>query len=481
MLKVGIFFGGLSREREISFAGGRTVYDNLDKSLFEAVPVFVDSAGNFILLDWQFIYKGTIRDFYPPADTYRALNEAAFSSGNDGKHPPFDFAKFQLYIESLASLSEEEIHHLIHRVGKKIHPGEFKKYFDFAFLTLHGPYGEDGNIQGLLEWYGIPYSGCGILPSSIGINKIIQGELLKEAGFYRPKTYVLSKKEWLNSTDKAALMEKLIGKVNFPLVIKSPNQGSTIGVSILKEKSLPVFENAILRSFFIKKLHLQQEWATLSFKQKENFLLRLSDIRDQLGFPVWLLELKEGKVEEIALCHLPGELYHHLEKCTGEGKNEVYLQSIDSEEQVIVEEYLEGREFSCIVIEDENGDLIALPPTEIIKFNELFDYRSKYLPGTSRKITPIETTEGLLENIRKECCRLFRAIHCSVYARIDGFISKEGKIYLNDPNTTSGMMPSSFFFHQAAEIGLNPSQLLTYIIRTSLSQRIRTGDRKSVV
>ncbi|MEY4926715.1 MAG: hypothetical protein RI894_1151, partial [Bacteroidota bacterium] len=69
MLKIGILFGGTSREREISFAGGRTVYDNLDKTLFTPVPIFLDSLGNFILLDWQYIYKGTIRDFYPPVSS----------------------------------------------------------------------------------------------------------------------------------------------------------------------------------------------------------------------------------------------------------------------------------------------------------------------------------------------------------------------------------------------------------------------------
>ena len=63
-MKIGIFFGVNSREREVSFAGGRTVYDNLDKTLFEAIPIFVDSFNNFILLDWHFIYKGSIRDFY---------------------------------------------------------------------------------------------------------------------------------------------------------------------------------------------------------------------------------------------------------------------------------------------------------------------------------------------------------------------------------------------------------------------------------
>ena len=68
-MRIGIIFGGQSREREISFAGGRTVYDNLNKSLFTPVPIFIDSLGNFILLDWQYLYKGTIRDFYPSAET----------------------------------------------------------------------------------------------------------------------------------------------------------------------------------------------------------------------------------------------------------------------------------------------------------------------------------------------------------------------------------------------------------------------------
>ena len=64
-MRIGIIFGGPSREREISFAGGRTVYDNLDKSIFKPVPIFVDSFCNFILLDWKYVYKGSIRDFYP--------------------------------------------------------------------------------------------------------------------------------------------------------------------------------------------------------------------------------------------------------------------------------------------------------------------------------------------------------------------------------------------------------------------------------
>jgi D-alanine-D-alanine ligase len=146
-MKIGIFFGGQSREREISFAGGRTVYDNLNKSLFEAVPVFVDSLGNFILLNWEYIYKGTIRDFYPPVSALPATRHA-----------------FQVYLESLGELSDAELDAIIGKVGKRIGPHEFKGLFDFAFLALHGPYGEDGNIQGMLEWYGIPYSARACCP-----------------------------------------------------------------------------------------------------------------------------------------------------------------------------------------------------------------------------------------------------------------------------------------------------------------------------
>ncbi|MEL6988969.1 MAG: D-alanine--D-alanine ligase, partial [Bacteroidota bacterium] len=147
-------------------------------------------------------------------------------------------------------------------------------------------------------------------------------------------------------------------------------------------------------------------------------------------------------------------------------------ESHHSEQTVIVEGFIDGKEFSCIVLKNEDGSLVALPPTEIIKGSEVFDYRSKYLPGLSRKETPINIEEAKIIAIQKECERLFEFLDFQTYARIDGFITANDTIYLNDPNTTSGMLPSSFFFHQAAEVGLNPSQFLTYIIRTSLKERI---------
>ncbi len=183
MIRIGIFFGGASREREISFAGGRTVYDNLDKNLFEAIPVFVDSKGNFILLDWQFIYKGTIRDFFPPI----------FSLPNTPHN-------FQIYVESLGELTDEEVDVLIAKVGKRLAVEDLKKLMDFGFLALHGAWGEDGSIQGILEWLNIPYSGSGILPSAIGMNKVFQKNLMKEAGAEVATSIVIRCNDWLTGT-----------------------------------------------------------------------------------------------------------------------------------------------------------------------------------------------------------------------------------------------------------------------------------------
>lgn len=449
-IRIGIIFGGPSKEREISFAGGRTVYDNLNKSLFEAVPLFVDSFCNFVLLDWEFIYKGSIRDFYPPVD----------SLPSDGE--------YQVYAESLGDLTAAQQEELINKIGKKVSAEEFGSLMDFAFLCLHGTYGEDGRVQGLLEYLKIPYSGSGILPSAIGINKAIQKKLMVNAGFKSPAFTTIKRDDWFSEkrNDVKAAVKKAIG---FPMVIKAATQGSSIGVSILQgEEGL---EAAIGKSFFTYEIK-GAEWTKLSALQKQNFIRTLSDIREGIGIPV--------KIGSKVIYH-PYELEKFLNANLKENGT-MLIESLDGEGEVLVEGFIEGKEFSCIVVQDENGKAIALPPTEIRKGKELFDYRSKYLPGLSRKITPIDLPDDKINSIRKECEKLFNALAFDVYARIDGFIKNDGTIFLNDPNTTSGMMPSSFFFHQAAEIGLNPSQFLTYIIRTSLAQRIiRSGNNISFI
>ncbi|ALW86712.1 D-alanine--D-alanine ligase [Hymenobacter sedentarius] len=449
-MKIGIFFGGTSREREISFAGGRTVFDNLDKALFQPVPIFVDSLGQFILLDWQFIYKGTIRDFYPPVESQ-----------------PASVHHLQVYIESLGELSHEEWFHAIMKVGRQVQVEELPQLMDFAFLALHGPGGEDGAIQGMLEWLGIPYSGSGILPSAFGIDKIAQKNLLHALNRPTPNFRVIKAEEW-DTTDHAATLAYLVRELGLPLVLKAPRQGSSIGVSILKTDNLAKFEAAIDRSLF-RKLVTREDWLRLGEQDKLAWVQHLTDIREGIGLPVVF-------DDETAPIYHPETLLFALNERL-ESAEQVLLTNVDGETQVLVESFVAGREFSCIVVEDPNGLPLALPPTEIVKGEEMFDYRSKYLPGLARKVTPIDLPEAKIQEIREACEEMFRTFGFQVYARLDGFVGHDGKLFLNDPNTTSGMLPASFFFHQAAEIGLNPSQFLTYLIRTSLAARRRAGLR----
>ncbi|MBA3971890.1 MAG: D-alanine--D-alanine ligase, partial [Bacteroidetes bacterium] len=438
-----------------------TVYDNLNKSLFEAVPVFIDSFGNFVLLDWQYVYKGSIRDFYPPAEFLPDRQAGLPETESD----------FQIYAEQIGNLTPDQQVEMISKIGKKLEPGELKTHFDFAFLCLHGPFGEDGKIQGLFEYLNIPYSGSGILPSAIGIDKSIQKQLMVNAGFNSPKFFTIDRESYI-SGNCSNTFEKAKKEIGLPLVIKPSHQGSSIGISILHDDDNFKFMEAVEKAFFTKWLDAG-EWKKLNPQEKKSFIRELADIREGIGMPLEVISSTSNIQHPTSnICYHPQGLINYLDeifKTEGEG---VILAALDGESKVLIEGFIEGKEFSCIVAQDENGKAIALPPTEIRKGKELFDYRSKYLPGLSRKITPIDIPNEQIQSIRKECERLFYALSFDVYARIDGFISKEGKIFLNDPNTTSGMMPSSFFFHQAAEIGLNPSQFLTYIIRTSLAQRI---------
>ncbi|MCC5920324.1 MAG: D-alanine--D-alanine ligase [Cyclobacteriaceae bacterium] len=449
-MRVGIFFGGRSREREVSFAGGRTVYDNLNKGLFQPVPIFVDTLGNFIHLDWKNIYKGTIRDFYPTAS---AVSESL----------P-DQSSFQLYVESLHHLPQDKMDKMIAEVGEKVAIEELASLIDFAFLTFHGPYGEDGNIQGILEWCGIPYSGAGMFSSAFGINKLIQANIMSTVGFLQPKRTSILRSEWETITDRSKLLRQLISAVGSEFVIKAPTQGSSIGVAILSHPELTTFEAAVDRCFFKQQIDITA-FQLLDSEQKRIFVHRLIDIREGLGLPLY------HESADRWILH-PAELYDYLSDCN---EPSIVLSAQDADQQLLVEEKISGKEFSCIVIEDEQGKPLSLPPTEIRKKTDLFDYKSKYLPGMSRKITPIDASDADIRKITKACEDLFELMQAEVYARIDGFLSPEGHVYLNDPNTTSGMMPSSFFFHQAAEVDMDPSAFITYIIRTSLAARLKTG------
>jgi len=132
---------------------------------------------------------------------------------------------------------------------KQFHP-------DLVFIALHGPFGEDGKVQGLLEILGYPYTGCGVLASALASNKIYTKRILKEAEIPTPKFFTIKEKDYLENP--VEIENLLLKKFNLPLVIKAPNQGSTIGIYFAKQKN--DLNPMILEAFKFEKEILIEEF-----------------------------------------------------------------------------------------------------------------------------------------------------------------------------------------------------------------------------
>ena len=443
MMRIGIFFGGAAREREISFAGGKTAMAHINKALFTPVPVFVDSLGNFILINEQLIFADGIREFYPPK--------------------PLQQEPFNVYIESIDSENTDE---MISQIGKKISPEEFKNYFDFVFIAMHGPGCEDGSLQGLLEWFGIPYSGPSVLGSAIGIDKAKQNDWLKKSIGLEKNYFVLQRDDY-EKYGRETLFEQIKKAIGIPFVAKAPHQGSSIGLAFVKQDDLQVFDDAIKKCLFIQEIYREQ-WLQFSQEDKIQLLQKMVNLDEGIGFPV--------KFQGEIILH-PATLLTELDEYFTHSVTKASIHSIHSEDAILLEAFVDGSEFSCGVIQTPKGEAVALPPTEIVIDDsiEVFDFNAKYKSKATKKRIPMETSLVNLQNIQAMVKKAFEDLGFGVCTRIDGFVKKDGTIILHDPNTIPGMSPSSLIFKQTAEIGLNVTDSITYFIRQSLRERMKSG------
>jgi len=446
MMRIGIFFGGPAREREISFAGGKTAMAHINKALFSPIPIFVDSLGNFILIQHDLIFKDSIRDFFPPAS--------------------YQTAPFSVYIESLASLNPSEYDSIIQEIGTRISPEQFKEHIDFAFIAMHGPGAEDGSIQGLMEWYGIPYSGPGVLGSAIGIDKSKQNEWLKKSVGLEKNFFVLKRDDY-EKYGRETLFEQIKKEIGLPFVAKAPHQGSSIGLAFVKKDSVEDFDQAIKKCLFISEIY-RETWLTYSESEQVDLLQKMANLDEGIGFPVLFQQ---------EIYHHPSALLPVLQSYFKQSVTKASIHSIHSEDEILLEAFVHGGEFSCGVIQTPKGVSVALPPTEIVidESVEVFDFNAKYKSKATRKRIPMEASLAHLQQIQAQVKQAFDDLGFGVCTRIDGFLTPDGVVVLHDPNTIPGMSPSSLIFKQTAEIGLNVTDSITYFIRQSIRERMRAG------
>lgn len=189
-LKLGVIFGGMSTENEVSCVSGISVMKHLNKEKYEINPIYIDKNGNWFKLKIEDIEK-----------------------------------------EGEELENREKISNII----------EYIKEMDVIFPVLHGLYGEDGTIQGLFELLKVPYVGCGVLASSVGMDKAYTKVIFDKANINQTK-YVYIRKydedyiyvdekfdEQIISLDEISKI--VIDKLKFPMFIKPSNSGSSVGIS----------------------------------------------------------------------------------------------------------------------------------------------------------------------------------------------------------------------------------------------------------
>jgi D-alanine-D-alanine ligase len=206
-LRVAILFGGKSAEHEVSLQSARNVANSLDKSKYEAVLIGINKAG-------QWLAPGV-------SERYLAL-----ASNKSTKGPEKSREVVMMAPSGGGILTRDS--------------GTIEGKIDVVFPVLHGPFGEDGTVQGLLKLADVPFVGAGVLGSAVGMDKDVMKRLLREAGIPIAKFVVVHSHEKVAFTD----VKKKLG---LPMFVKPANLGSSVGVSKVRHEK--EFKEALKHAF----------------------------------------------------------------------------------------------------------------------------------------------------------------------------------------------------------------------------------------
>ena len=215
-LKVGILFGGKSAEHEVSLQSAKNVYDAIDRDKYEAVLIGIDKSGRWLLNDESRFLLDTDD---PRHIRLNPSSEAVALVPQSGGA-----------ISSLSGIKNGPIKDRV-----------IDRAIDVVFPILHGPFGEDGTVQGLLKLADIPFVGAGVLASAAGMDKDVMKRLLRDAGL------PIGKFRTLHPGEKIPAFEELCGELGSPVFIKPANMGSSVGVC--KVHSCDVYLSAIEAAF----------------------------------------------------------------------------------------------------------------------------------------------------------------------------------------------------------------------------------------
>ena len=201
-IRIGVIFGGRSGEHEVSMRSAHSVIEAADLEKYEVIPVAITKEGRWL--------SPAASASMLPELLQRKLSKSAGGA------------------EAGSALVVEPSRGGVLRLdGQGAGPDE--QNLDVVFPVLHGTYGEDGTIQGLLEMAGIPYVGCGVLASSCGMDKAAMKTLFRHAGLPICRHVWFLRREWESSP--SAVKERVGKEIGFPCFVKPANLGSSVGIS----------------------------------------------------------------------------------------------------------------------------------------------------------------------------------------------------------------------------------------------------------
>ena len=202
-IRVGVIFGGRSGEHEVSLRSGQAVIEAIDQRRYEVIPIAITKKGEWL----------------SPAEAMNLLPQTAT------RRLPREMEE---KTDALTIMGDPS------RSGLRAFEGDAGQLpqglpVDVIFPVLHGTYGEDGTIQGLLEMADVPYVGCGVLASSCGMDKVTMKMLFREANLPICKHIWFLRAEW--ERERAQVMRRVAREVGYPCFVKPANLGSSVGIS----------------------------------------------------------------------------------------------------------------------------------------------------------------------------------------------------------------------------------------------------------
>lgn len=224
-IRVAVVFGGRSDEHDVSLRSAQTVISALDPERYDIVPLGITREGRWIAGE----------------DPMSVLVE---------RSPMFHLGEGEQKAEPTGEREIEVV-----TGPEALMPTDAPEGIDIFFPVLHGPMGEDGTIQGMLELAGLPYVGSGVLGSAVGMDKAMTKVILTQAGIPQVPWTLVQRAEWKRSPD--VVESRIVAELGFPLFVKPANMGSSVGVS--KARNAAELHDALTEaSYFDRRLIIEQ-------------------------------------------------------------------------------------------------------------------------------------------------------------------------------------------------------------------------------